>query len=139
VGRVEARQIDAGDILRASLEAMRRAVMALAPVPDVLLVDAVRVPGVAFPQIPVVHGDALSASIAAASVVAKVHRDRLLDDLARRHPAYGFESHKGYGTPEHWRALRLCGPSSEHRLTYRGVVPDEAAGAFGGRAASRRG
>ncbi|HTY41186.1 MAG TPA: ribonuclease HII [Thermoanaerobaculia bacterium] len=123
VGCVEARQIDADDILRASLEAMRRAVCLLEPAPEALLVDAVRVPGVSVPQVPVVHGDALSVSIAAASVVAKVHRDRLLDELGRRYPVYGFEAHKGYGTPEHWDALNRYGPCPEHRLTYRGVVP----------------
>jgi ribonuclease HII len=139
VGLVEAREIDAGDILRASLEAMRQAVAALSPAPEVLLVDAVRVPGVRQPQLPVVHGDALCVSIAAASIVAKVLRDRLLEELARVHPAYGFEQHKGYGTPEHWEALRLCGPSPQHRLTYRGVVPDAAGGAIGARAARRRG
>lgn len=139
VGVVPAREIDSGDILRASLEAMRQAVAALVPAPEVLLVDAVRVPGVRQPQLPIVHGDALCASIAAASIVAKVHRDRLLDELARDHPAYGFEQHKGYGTPEHWDALRLCGPSPEHRLTYRGVVPDAAGEAIAARAARRRG
>lgn len=139
VGVVAAADIDAGDILRASLEAMRRAVAALSPGPDVLLVDAVTVPGVRLPQIPIIHGDALSVSIAAASIVAKVHRDGLLDALARRHPAYGFEQHKGYGTPEHWEALRLCGPCPEHRLTYRGVVPEPLDAPMGGRATRRRG
>lgn len=124
VGVVAARDIDARDILRASLEAMRIAVAALSPAADFLVVDAVTVPGVWTPQLPVVHGDALSSSIAAASVVAKVYRDALLDGLSRLHPAYGFDQHKGYGTPEHWAALRLCGPCPEHRLTYRGVVPD---------------
>lgn len=127
VGVVEARQIDADDILRASLEAMRRAVLALRPVPDVLLVDAVRVPGVSVPQLPLVHGDALSCSIAAASIIAKVYRDGLLEKLGRRHPVYGFEHHKGYGTPDHWDALRRYGPCPEHRLTYRGVVPEPPA------------
>ena len=124
IGVVPARQIDADDILRASLEAMRVAVLGLAPAAEALLVDAVSVPGVRMPQVPVIHGDALCASIAAASILAKVHRDRLLDELARRHPAYGFEHHKGYGTPEHWDALRRFGPCPEHRLTYRGVVPE---------------
>jgi len=124
IGVVEARQIDADDILRASLEAMRRAVVCLAPAPEVLLVDAVRVPGVTLPQLPLIHGDALSASIAAASIVAKVHRDGLLEALGRLNPVYGFEQHKGYGTPEHWEALRRYGPCPEHRLTYRGVVPE---------------
>jgi len=139
VGEVSAKAIDAGDILRASLEAMRRAVVALEPPPDALLVDAVRVPGVRMAQLPVIRGDSLSASIAAASIVAKVYRDGLLEALGRSHPAYGFESHKGYGTPEHWDALRLCGPCPEHRLPYRGVVPDGAGGAIGGRAVGGRG
>jgi ribonuclease HII len=139
VGVVEARQIDADDILRASLEAMRRAVVALAPAPEVLLVDAVRVPGVSLPQLPLIHGDALSASIAAASIVAKVHRDGLLEALGRRHPVYGFEQHKGYGTPEHWEALRRYGPCPEHRLTYRGVVPEEETGPIEAPGGRRRG
>jgi ribonuclease HII len=139
IGVVEARRIDADDILRASLEAMRLAVEGLAPAPEVLLVDAVRVPGVSFPQLPLVHGDALSASIAAASIVAKVHRDGLLGALGRRHPVYGFEQHKGYGTPEHWEALRRYGPCPEHRLTYRGVVPAPETGPIEARAGRRRG
>lgn len=139
VGVVSARDIDTGDILRASLQAMRLAVEALSPAPQVLLVDAVSVPGVRIPQIPIIHGDALSASIAAASIVAKVHRDALLEDLGRRHPAYGFEQHKGYGTPEHWDALRRCGPCAEHRLTYRGVVPEPSDAAILGRAVRGRG
>jgi ribonuclease HII len=139
LGVVEARAIDAGDILRASLEAMRIAVNALVPEPEVLLVDAVRVPGVRVPQVPVVHGDALSSSIAAASIVAKVYRDGLLAELGRRFPAYGFEDHKGYGTPEHWEALRRYGPCREHRLTYRGVVPDAGEMAAGVRPTRRRG
>jgi ribonuclease HII len=139
VGVVEARQIDAENILRASLEAMRRAVVGLDPEPDVLLVDAVRVPAVRVPQLPVIHGDALSVSIAAGSIVAKVYRDRLLEALGRRHPVYGFESHKGYGTPEHWEALRLYGPCPEHRMSFRGVTPEAGSGAFGGRQAHRRG
>ena len=122
VGVVSARDIDARDILRASLQAMRIAVESLAVEPDALLLDAVTIPRLPRPQLPVVHGDALCASIAAASIVAKVFRDRLLVELASRFPAYGFEQHKGYGTPEHWEALRQCGPCPEHRLTYQGVV-----------------
>jgi ribonuclease HII len=139
IGVIEARVIDARDILRASLEAMRVAVIALDPAPEALLVDAVRVPGVGMPQVAVIHGDALSASIAAASIVAKVHRDGLLDRLARRYPVYGFEQHKGYGTPEHWEALQRWGPCPEHRLTYHGVVPEIGAGPIGGRLTRRRG
>jgi ribonuclease HII len=122
VGVVSARDIDARDILRDSLQAMRIAVEALRVEPDALLLDAVTIPGLRRVQLPVVHGDALCASIAAASIVAKVYRDSLLNELAARYPAYGFEQHKGYGTPEHWEALRLCGPCPEHRLTYQGVV-----------------
>ena len=126
IGVVSAQEIDTRDILRASLQAMRVAIEALRPQPDAILVDAVSVPGVRRPQLPVVHGDALCSSIAAASIVAKVYRDRLCDELARRYPAYGFENHRGYGTPEHWEALRIAGPCPEHRLTYHGVVSGRA-------------
>jgi len=139
IGVVPATDIDERDILRASLEAMRQAVAGLKPAAEVLLVDAVRVPGVRVPQLPVVHGDALSGSIAAASIVAKVHRDGLLDALARSYPAYGFDQHKGYGTPEHWEALRLCGPCREHRLTYHGVVPQAGVEPIVARPVRRRG
>jgi ribonuclease HII len=122
VGIVGSREIDLRDILRASLEAMRLAVEALSLEPEALLIDAVAIPGVRRPQLPVVHGDALCSSIAAASIVAKVYRDRVMDEMARRHPVYGFEHHRGYGTPEHWHALRLYGPCPEHRLSYHGVV-----------------
>jgi ribonuclease HII len=122
VGVVSVADIESRNILRASLAAMRIAIESLRPEPDAILVDAVSVPGVRRPQLPVVHGDALCSSIAAASIVAKVHRDGLMQELARRYPAYSFEQHKGYGTPEHWEALRLYGPCPEHRLTYRGVV-----------------
>lgn len=122
IGIVSATEIDNRDILRASLQAMRIAIESLRPEPDAVLLDAVSVPGLRRPQLPVVHGDALCSSIAAASIVAKVYRDRLLDGLALRYPAYGFEHHKGYGTPEHWEALRVSGPCPEHRLTYHGVV-----------------
>ena len=124
VGSVEAAEIDCNDILRASLAAMRQAVESLDPSAEALIVDAVRVPGVRLPQVPVIGGDGLSACVAAASIVAKTHRDRLCEALARRYPVYGFERHKGYGTPEHWEALRRFGPCPEHRLSYRGVVPD---------------
>jgi ribonuclease HII len=125
IGVVSAADIDTRDILRASLAAMRVAIEALQPEPEALLLDAVTVPGVRWPQLPVIHGDALCSSIAAASIVAKVHRDALLDELGRCYPAYGFEHHKGYGTPEHWEALARYGPCPEHRLTYHGVVPGD--------------
>jgi ribonuclease HII len=123
VGVVSAREIDLRDILRASLAAMKIAILCLDPQPEALLLDAVSLPGIRLPQLPIVHGDALCSSVAAASVVAKVERDRMLDDLGRRFPAYGFEQHKGYGTPEHWQALSVHGPCPEHRLSYHGVVP----------------
>lgn len=143
VGSVSSVDIDARDILRASLAAMRIAVEALRPEPEALLLDAVFLPGVRKPQLPVVHGDALCTSIAAASIVAKVFRDALLAEIARRYPVYGFEHHKGYGTPEHWDALRRYGPCPEHRLTYHGVIPGEdllapAAAPPGERARKRR-
>jgi ribonuclease HII len=122
VGLVGCSDIDMRDILRASLEAMKIAVDGLRPEPDAVLVDAVSIPGLRRPQLPVVHGDALCASVAAASIVAKVHRDKLMDELACRYPAYGFERHRGYGTSDHWKALRLYGPCPEHRLSYHGVV-----------------
>jgi ribonuclease HII len=123
VGVVSAAEIDLRDILRASLAAMRLAILALDPQPEALLLDAVSLPGIRLPQLPIVHGDALCSSVAAASIVAKVARDRILNDLALRFPAYGFEHHKGYGTAEHWHALSIHGPCPEHRLSYRGVVP----------------
>jgi len=126
VKAVGAAEIDTRDILRASLEAMRLAIEELDPQPHALLLDAVSVPGVRLPQLPIVHGDALCSAIAAASIVAKVERDHLLADLGRRYPVYGFDQHKGYGTPEHWQALDLHGPCPEHRLTYHGVVPGPA-------------
>jgi ribonuclease HII len=128
VGVVSAADIDLRDILRASLAAMRIAIDALDPAPDAVILDAVAVPGLRLPQLPIVHGDALCTSIAAASVVAKVERDRLVRDLGRRFPAYGFEQHKGYGTPEHWQALSVNGPCPEHRLSYHGVAAGSGAG-----------
>lgn len=122
VGVVSAAEIDLGDILRASLAAMRLAITALDPAPEAVLLDAVSVPGLRLPQLPIVHGDALCTSVAAASIVAKVERDRMVRDLGRRFPAYGFEQHKGYGTPEHWQALSVNGPCPEHRLSFHGVV-----------------
>jgi ribonuclease HII len=124
VGVVSAAEIDVRDILRASLAAMRVAVLALDPQPEAVLVDAVFIPGVRVPQLPIIHGDALCSSVAAASIVAKVERDRILDELGRQFPVYGFEHHKGYGTPDHWQALSAYGPCCEHRLTYHGVVPE---------------
>ncbi len=123
VGVVDAEEIDRMDILRATLEAMRRAVAALRVRPDYLLVDALRIPGVALPQDGIVRGDQSVASIAAASIVAKVYRDDLMRSFHGLYPAYRFDANKGYGTRDHLAALRLFGATPLHRSTFRGVLP----------------
>lgn len=122
VGEVEPAEIDRLNVYRAALEAMRRAVLGLRVVPDRLLVDARRIPGVDVPQTALVDGDACDGSIAAASIVAKVHRDALMERLDRRLPGYGFARHKGYATREHLRALRRLGPSDVHRRSFAPVL-----------------
>jgi len=124
VGVVEPAEIDALNIYHAALEAMRRAVVALAETcaPDYLLVDARRVPGVTTPQTAIVHGDANDATIAAASIVAKVYRDDLMVRLEQRYPGYGFAQHMGYGTAQHLAALRALGPSPVHRRSFAPVA-----------------
>jgi ribonuclease HII len=122
IGCVEPGEIDRLNIRRAALEAMRRAVEALATSPEHVLVDARRIPGVACPQTPIVGGDGLEAPIAAASIVAKVHRDALMRSLDARHPGYGFARHMGYGTPAHLDALRALGPSPAHRHSFAPVA-----------------
>jgi len=123
IGAADALEIDAVNILRATHLAMRRAVEAM-PVPaDCLLVDALTIPGLDLPQTGIVHGDRLSASIAAASIVAKVHRDALMRRLHRDDPRYGFVDNMGYGTPAHLEALRRFGASPLHRISFRGVLP----------------
>lgn len=115
------REIERRNILQASLWAMARAARRLALRPDHLLVDGNRPIPLALPQTPVVSGDALCACVAAASIVAKVLRDRLMVRLDREFPAYGFGRHKGYPTREHLEALRAHGPCRLHRRTFRGV------------------
>ena len=115
--------IDHINILEATRRAMSRALAALCPAPDCALVDAVAVNGLDFPCLPVIRGDAISYAVACASIVAKVERDRMMCELDRRYPHYGFAEHKGYGVPEHLQALASYGPSPVHRLTYRPVVP----------------
>jgi ribonuclease HII len=110
------------NVYRAGLEAMRRAVVALGVVPDHLLVDARTIPGMTAAQTALVHGDAEDGSIAAASVLAKVHRDALMSELARRHPGYGFEHNRGYATADHLAALRRLGPSPVHRPSFTRVA-----------------
>ncbi|MGH2358737.1 MAG: ribonuclease HII, partial [Candidatus Limnocylindria bacterium] len=120
------RSIDRVNIRRASLEAMRRAVERLAIVPDLLLVDGIDwVPGVELRQHPIVDGDARMLSIAAASIVAKVVRDRIMERLDAVWPGYGFARHKGYATPEHLEALARLGPCPLHRYSFAPVRVQE--------------
>jgi ribonuclease HII len=123
VAEVSPAVIDQINILEASRRAMAQALAALRPAPDCALVDAVAVPGLPFPCLPVVRGDAISYAVACASIVAKVARDQLMRDLDRDYPHYGFALHKGYAAPEHLAALRAHGPCPLHRLTFRSVVP----------------
>jgi ribonuclease HII len=118
IGRAEVAEIDSINIYHAGLLAMRRAVEALPMRPQHVLVDARSIPGVDVPQNCFDKGDGLDFSIAAASIVAKVHRDGLMDELAREHPDYGFDRHKGYCTPEHQDAIRRLGPCAIHRQSF---------------------
>jgi len=123
VGQASAAEIDEHNIYQASRMAMERAVEAMPERPDHLLLDAMTLPRYReIPQDRIVHGDALSASIAAASIVAKVYRDRLLVEWDSKYPGYGFAAHKGYGTAEHLKALRELGPCPEHRRTFGPVA-----------------
>ena len=122
VAIVSVEEIDALNILRATHVAMARAGATTAPPPDMALVDGLPVKGLPVPHRAIVGGDAMSLSIAAASVVAKVTRDRLMVELAAKYPAYGFERHKGYGTREHLAALRQYGPSPIHRRSFEPVA-----------------
>ncbi len=120
IGQCSPQEIDALNVLWASLEAMRRAVLDLSLAPDVLLIDGnTAIPDVPWPQETVVKGDARSLSIAAASVVAKVTRDRIMARLHEDFPAYGWAGHKGYPTAAHYAALRAHGPSPHHRRSFR--------------------
>lgn len=118
VGIVSPGRIDEINILQATYEAMRQAVLALSKTPGVLLNDAVTIPGITLPQIPIIKGDAKSVSIAAASVLAKVTRDRMMEEYDSIYPEYGFAKHKGYGTAVHIAALREMDPSAIHRRTF---------------------
>jgi ribonuclease HII len=124
LGVVDPEEIDRTDILRATLEAMRRALMALTVRPDFVLVDALNIPAIGVPQRALVRGDRISASIAAASIVAKFYRDEMMLVFHDLYPAYGFGQHKGYGTREHLDALRRFGPTPWHRSTFKGVRRD---------------
>ncbi len=118
VGLASAEEIDELNILQATYLAMKRALDQLSQTPAVLLNDAVTIPGVTIPQVPIVKGDAKSLSIAAASVLAKVTRDQIMTACDPIFPEYGFARHKGYGTAAHIEALRTFGPCSMHRRTF---------------------
>jgi ribonuclease HII len=112
-------EIDAINIHQASLRAMHRAILMLAPLPDFVLVDAFRIPDLPMAQRAVVHGDARCTAIAAASIVAKVARDRMMLELHSRDPRYGFDRHKGYATRDHLDAVSRFGYSQVHRRSFR--------------------
>ncbi len=116
---VDPGEIDRINIHQASLRAMQRAVLALAPLPDMVLVDAFRIPDVPMAQRGVVHGDTRCTAIAAASIVAKVTRDRAMLELHGRDPRYGFDRHKGYATRDHLAAMSRFGYSAAHRRSFR--------------------
>ena len=112
--------IDEINILQADYAAMRKAISELQPAPQIILNDAVTIPEVKLHQVPIIKGDAKSLSIAAASIIAKVTRDRMMYDLDTLYPEYGFAKHKGYGTAEHIAAIRKYGPCPVHRLSFIG-------------------
>jgi len=121
IGMGSAELIDRINILQATRHAMLEAVSQLAPQPDYLLIDGISTINSPIPQKTIKKGDSLSLSIAAASIIAKVTRDRLMRELDSIHPGYGFSGHKGYGSALHMEAIRRLGPSPVHRLTFGGV------------------
>ena len=118
VARAEVAEIEERNILGATMLAMNRAIAKLAPPPELALIDGNRNAGIAVPSRCIVKGDARCADIAAASILAKVSRDRFMLEMAERYPEYGFEQHKGYGTKLHYERLRQYGPSPIHRPSF---------------------
>lgn len=123
VGLIPPEEIDSTNILIATRRAMCRALGELKPCADFLLIDALQLREIALPQRAIIHGDSISASIAAASVIAKTYRDALMREYDRVYPEYGFASHVGYGTRAHLEALRTHGACPIHRRSFRGVLP----------------
>lgn len=119
---ISAQEIDEINILEATYKAMQGAVARLHIQPDFVMIDGNRIKGIELPHKTVIKGDALSASIAAASILAKVSRDRYMQEQAKLYPQYQFEIHKGYGTKSHMRLIAEYGPSPIHRRTFRGVI-----------------
>lgn len=118
IGISDVPQIDRINILQATFLAMQSAVAALPTEPDFLLIDGNRFPPFPYPAEAIVEGDARSVSIAAASILAKVTRDRIMEEFDKQWPAYGFKRHKGYGTEEHLQAIRMFGPCPIHRKSF---------------------
>ena len=124
IGVVDNAEIDRINILQATFRAMTGAVSQLTVAPDFLLIDGPYKLPVSIGQKGIPRGDSLSLSIAAASIIAKVHRDRLMCRIHEEFPQYGFDSHKGYGTARHYEALRKFGPCPLHRVSFKSVLPD---------------
>jgi ribonuclease HII len=124
IGQSSCERIDEINILNATYEAMRQAVSKLDPKPQLLLNDAVTIPGIDIRQVPIIKGDAKSISIAAASIIAKVTRDRMMVELDKTYPGYDFASNKGYGSAKHIEALKRLGPTPIHRRTFIGNFID---------------
>ncbi|CAN5688843.1 hypothetical protein BH24ACI1_BH24ACI1_03690 [soil metagenome] len=122
IAQIEADEIDRINILQATKKAMSVAVGELNPAADFLLIDALQLREINLPQKAIIHGDAISASIAAASIIAKTYRDNLMRQLDEIYPEYGFSNHVGYGTRAHFEALRKHGACPLHRKTFRGVL-----------------
>lgn len=118
IGESNCDRIDEINILNATYEAMKKAISKLPVLPDILLNDAVTIPGVDIKQVPIIKGDAKSASIAAASIVAKVTRDRYMEKMDEIYPGYGFAANKGYGSADHIKALKELGPCPIHRRSF---------------------
>lgn len=123
IGQIEADEIDRINILEATKQAMLNAIAALSPTPDFLLIDALHLKRSPLPQKSIIKGDSISASIAAASILAKTYRDDLMKAVDLEYPQYGFAGHKGYGAATHLEALKVHGPCILHRKTFHGVLP----------------
>lgn len=126
VGVISHEEIDRTNILLATRRAMCEALKGLRPCAEFLLIDAVQLKESALPQRAIIRGDSVSASIAAASVLAKTYRDALMREYHAEFPHYGFARHVGYGTRQHWEALRAHGCCPIHRKSFRGVLPEES-------------
>lgn len=122
IGQVDADEIDRINILEATKVAMRHAIAALSPAADYLLIDALQLKGTSLPQRAIIKGDSISASIAAASILAKTYRDQLMIAYDTEFPQFGFAGHKGYGCATHYAAIRSYGSCSLHRKTFKGVI-----------------